>query len=309
MAVANRDISFLWFKETKEEAWSQEVSPVVENTFRGQLHLLPFDPQPYLQITDSPVSLQINNDANVFLLDCNDEKVNINNHVDLRSITDENGIKQIYIRLKYLPLDYGANLVCLKIESTIGLASYNYYSNPFLLTSLDYEKTSRVDYRVNRNYTENEVVPDAISYPNLYQSARLSFYFNNYIEATEIESYYLITRSQDVVSNVNENEHSEWVFEWADGWHWKRLAKALFRTPCYLNLERNYPVDGMELTPREGNSNVSESTFVTAPNPSDKINIIPIIIDPSITFVPFLASSSALSSASYLVSQSEIPEP
>lgn len=309
MAIANRDISFLWFKETKQQAWSQEFSPVIENTFRGQLHLLPFDPQPYVQITDSPVSLQINNDADVFLLDCNDEKVNINDHVDLRSITDVNGIKQIYIRLKYLPLDYGANLVCLKIESTVGVGSFSYYSNPFLLTSLEYEKTSRVDYRVNRNYTENETVPSAINYPNVYQSARLSFYFNNYIEATEIESYYLITRSQDVISNVNENEHAEWVFEYADGWHWKRLSKALFRSPCYLNLVRNYPVDGMELTPREGNSNIAESTFVTAPNESDKINIIPIIIDPTIIYVPFLASSSALASANYLVSQDEIPEP
>lgn len=306
MAVMNRDISFLWFKSTLAEAWNQNASPVIDMMFRGQLHLLPFDPQPYLQITDSPVSLQIANDATVTLLDCNGEELNIDDHVDLRSITDTNGIKQVYIRLKYLPADYGMNLVSLKIVSTISEVVYTYYSNPFLLTSLDYDRTSRVDYRVTRDYTD----PSSDSnYSNLYQGVRLSFYYNRHVDATELDNYYQITKNQDVISNVNENDRIEWMFERADAWHWIRLSKALYRSACYINQTRNYPSEGLELQTREGDTNFSESSFVTSPNPSDTINIIEIIIIPDIIYVPFLASSSALASASYLVSQSEIPEP
>lgn len=306
MAVMNRDISFLWFKSTLAEAWNQNASPVIDMMFRGQLHLLPFDPQPYLQITDSPVSFTNVTNPDVFILDCNGEELNINDHVDIAAITDSNGIKQLFIRLKYLPADYGMNLVCLKLVNPIAEPKYTYYSNPFLLTSLDYHRTSRVDYRVIRSYTDPS--SDTI-YSNLYQGVRLSFYYNRHVDATELDNYYQITREQNVISNVNEDDRIEWIFERADAWHWIRLSKALYRSACYINQTRNYPSEGLELQPREGDTNFSESSFITDPNPSDTINIIEIIIDPDIPFVPFLASSSALSSASYLVSQSEIPEP
>jgi hypothetical protein len=305
MGIMNRDISFLWFKPTLAEAWNQNASPVVDLMYRGQLHLLPFDPQPYIQITDSPISLQIQNDSNVYLLDCTGEELEINNHVDLQSITDTNGIKQIYIRLKYLPVDYGMNLVCLKIVSVEDTETNTYYSNPFLLTSLGWDRTSRVDYRVTRNYADPST---ETIYTNLYQGVRLSFYYNRHVDATELDTYYQISKSQDVIANVNENDRIEWMWEKADSWHWVRLSKALYRSPCYINQERNYPSEGLELQSRDGDTNVSESAFITSPNPSDRINIIEIIIDPDIDFVPFLASSSALVSASYLVSQSEIPE-
>lgn len=305
MGVINRDISFLWFKTTLAEAWNQNASPVVDLMYRGQLHLLPFDPQPYLQITDSPTSLILQDEVDVYLLDCNGQELEINDHIDLTNITDSNGIKQFFIRLKYLPVDYGMNLISLKIDtqSTGGGNRTIYYSNPFLLTSLNYDRTSRVDYRVVRDYT------DFPTSKNFYQGIRLNFYYNRHVDATELDNYYQITRQQDVISNVNENDHIEWMFERADAWHWVRLSKALYRSACYINQVRNYPAEGLELQPREGDTNFSESPFITAPNPSDTINIIQIIIDPNIDFVPFLASSSALASASYLVSQSEIPEP
>lgn len=305
MAVMNRDISFLWFKTTKKEAWSQTRTPVIDLNYRGQLQFLPFDPQPYIQITDSATSLQISNEATVTILDACGEELNINEHVDLRSITDTNGIKQIYIRLKFLPVDYGMNLVCLKIVSAISEVAYTYFSNPFLLTSLNWERTSRVDYRVVRDY--DGVVSTETGYTNLYQSARLSFYENRHVDATELDNYYQISKNQDVITNVNENDRIEWMFEKADAWHWVRLSKALYRSACYINQERNYPSEGLELQPRDGDTQVSESSFITSPNPTDRINIIPIIIDPSIDYVPFLASSSALWSTSYLWSQSEIP--
>jgi hypothetical protein len=296
----NSDLSFLWFKPTKEIAWTQMLSPVMTQIFRGQLHFLPQDPKPYIQVTQSGTSITVNTeDYDVYILDCNDEAFEINDHVDLNSYTDDSGVKQLYIRLKYLPLDYGMNYVCLKIVSTVSSIEYVWYSNPFLLTNLLSNHTIRLDYRETRSFTETP----------LYNSARISMYRNDYVSATDLTTYYQITKQQNVISRVNKKRYLQWSCEKMDSWHWVRLEEALYNSPCYFNFIRNYPAEALDFEARLGNTNMNQQFLITDPNEKDVINIPSIIIETEIEYVPMLASTDVLASTDQIVSEIETPVP
>lgn len=296
----NSDLSFLWLKPTKALAWAQMLSVVMDKPYRGQLHLIPKDPKPYIQITQSPTSISFNpENYNVFLLDCNDEKFNINEHVDLIPYVDDAGISQLYIRLKYLPLDYGMNLVCLKIETSIGLNVFDWYSNPFLLTGLNALLTTRIDYLETRDYSLSPT----------FNSVRIRMHKDNYVSATDLTTYYQITKSQSVISRVDKKRHLKWSCERMDSWHWIRLEEALYNSRCYLNFIRNYPAEALEFEPRLGDTNMNEQFFLTDPNERDVINIPSIIIEPDIEYVPMLASTDVLASTDQITSEIETPVP
>lgn len=296
----NEDLSFLWLKPTKDLAWAQMLSPMVTLPYRGQLHFLPQDPKPYVQITQSGTSIQFNPESyNVYILDCNNEAFEINDYVDLNPFVDEAGISQLYIRLKYLPLDYGMNLVCLRINTEIGETSYTWYSNPFFLTGLFANQTTRIDYLYTGGYSS----------VNTYCSARLRMYRNDYVSGTELNTYYAITKSQTVISRVNKKRYNQWTCEKMDSWHWIRLEEALYNSRCYFNFIRNYPAEALEFEARLGDTNMNQQFLLTDPNEKDVINIPSIIIDPEILYVPMLASTDVLASTDQIVSEIETPVP
>lgn len=296
----NNDLSFLWFKPTKALAWGQMLSIVMDKPYRGQLHLKPQDPKPYVQVTRSATSIHFNPESyNVYILDCNGEEFEINDHVDIANYTDEFGIKQLYIRLKYLPLDYGMNLVCLKIFTTIDFASYNWYSNPFYLTGLFSSRTVRLDYFESRIF-------DSVSVP-FYNSARLRMHKDNYVSATELTSYYAITKSQSVISRVDKKRYLKWVCEKMDSWHWTRLEEAIYNSPCYFDFIRNVPPEALNFEPRLGDTNINEQSFISDPHERDVITIPDIIIIPDIEYVPMLASTDVLASTDQIASEIETP--
>lgn len=296
----NEDLSFLWFKPTKQIAWTQMLSPVMSKLYRGQLHFLPKDPKPYVQITQSGTSISFNPEFyNVYLLDCNGETFSIFDHVDIIPYVDDAGISQLYIRLKYLPLDYGTNLVSLLIVTAIDEISYSWYSNPFYLTGLLSNHTTRIDYREVRNY----------SLTPTYNSARLRMYRNDYVSATDLTTYYQITKSQNVISRVDKKRYLQWSAEQMDSWHWIRLEEALYNSPCYFNFIRNYPAEALDFEGRLGDTNMNQQFLLTDPNEKDVLNIPSIIIEPDIDYVPMLASTDVLASTDQITSEIETPVP
>lgn len=303
----NSDLSFLWFKPTKAEAWNQMISPVIDKPYRGQLNFLPKDPKPYIQITQSPTSLLFNeSDYEVYLVDCNNEEFDIFDHADIKQLTDPTGIKQIYIRLKYLPLDYGSNLVCIKINTTVDVGGgfgqpKTWYSNPFLLTGLFSSTTVRIDYLETRPFV---ALSDT---PTVFNSVRLAMHRDNYVSGTDLTTYYAITKSQTVISRVDKKRYLRWAANKMDSWHWVRLEEALYNSRCYFDFIRNYPAEALEFEPRLGDSNMNEQFFLTDPNEKDVINIVSIIIDPEILYVPMLASTDVLASTDQLTSEIETP--
>ena len=295
--------SFLQISTDINKAQDLGESPHATLRLTQQIQLLPFDPQPYLQATNSKVPLSVNNDYSVFLVKCNDlTEVDVTDHVFIRNFES-----QLVIKLAYLPYDFNTTPVYLKIDrGTTGSAQNIYYSNKFLLTRHNESLTSRIDYKERDRIITD---PNTETLSGLFQSIRLQFYFDNIVDATDIETYYQITTSQTVTPRVSVKEYYKWKTQLFNGWALSRLAQALYDGRCYINQIRNYIVEGFERAEREGMSNFSENEFLTDPDENDTINIIPLIIGDDWQTIPFLASSDQLASSEFLISQEFITIP
>lgn len=295
--------SFLQISTDINKAQDLGESPHATLRLTQQIQLLPFDPQPYLQATNSKLPLSVNNDYSVFLVKCNDlTEVDVTDHVFIRNFES-----QLVIKLAYLPYDFNTTPVYLKIDrGTTGSAQNIYYSNKFLLTRHNESLTSRIDYKERDRIITD---PNTETLSGLFQSIRLQFYFDNLVDATDIETYYQISTSQTVTPRVSVKEYYKWKTQLFNGWALSRLAQALYDGRCYINQVRNYIVEGFERAEREGMSNISENVFLTDPDEYDTLNIIPLIIGDDWQTIPFLASSDQLASSEFLISQEFITIP
>lgn len=297
-------IDFIKLHPRIEEAQNLNESPLATLRYTPQIQLIPFDPLPYIQVTASKdLNLTFGSDYRVFLVRCRDGfEVEVTDHVLLTQVQVNNRY-QIKMRIAYLLQDFSTDPVYFKIDRFGDVEFFKnkyYYSNKFLVTGYKKELTSRIDYYNPLNIGTGERSPRL-------ESINLQFYFNNHIDATDIETYYQITRNQNVNTRVLVKEFSEWQTQIFNAWTYKRLSRAFYLGQrCYINQVRNYPVDGLDYKPREGHTNVSEMQFITDPDEEDFYGITPVIINPELVTIPYLSSSIELSSNSFLSSQTEI---
>jgi hypothetical protein len=286
---------FLKISQNRAIAENLGAPPVVSLNYQGQIHLRPYDPKPYIQITDDRFGINFNeNDYDGFLIDCEGNEYALGNHIFLKQVTDQNGVNQMYIRLMFLPFDFGGALVSLKITS----GALAFYSNTFKLTIDEINKTTRIDTKITENYTN---MPEQFRF---YQGIRVAFYYNDYLPATEADIYYQISTSQEVNPRISEKYHKQWCFEFADEYTLKRVERSLYRYACYFDFTRNYIVDTPDKEARQGDSNISE-TFITT-NEDELDTILLPSIQPDEPLSLFLASSGTFASSSYLISQGYI---
>lgn len=278
-------------------------SPGATIRYSPHVQFLPKDPQPYLQVTSSPIPLSIGAGYKVYAVRCSDKKeLEITPHVILSKLGT-----QLLLKFVYLPYDFGPMPVYLKIDR-YGDGVKKYYSNKFLITGHNRHLTARIDYTDNENRIP---FPVGITRVNAqqFQSARLRFYFSDIVDATDVDVYYQITRSQSINSRISIKEYNKWRTQPMNHWTLTRLARALYKGHCYIDQVRNYIVEGLERNEREGQSNISENEFLTDPDNSDTIDILQEIIGDGWQRVPFLSSSPQRSSTAFLSSQSQISIP
>jgi hypothetical protein len=293
---------FLKLETNQQRAWDLGNPKVVTHNYSGQIHLRPYDPKPYRQITDSAFDLPFNDaEFTAGLVTCDGTFYDLEDHIQILQLIDQNNIRQIYIQLAYLPFDFGGELVVLRITSVKDEETYTYFSNPFRLTISEINKTTRLDYKITQTYDFSEASEEINLF---YQSIRVAFYYNDYLPATEADIYYQISTSQEVNPRISEKYHKQWCFEFADPYTLKRVERAFYRSPCYLDFVRNYIVETPDKEARQGDSNISETFIITNEDEKDIIFIADVI--PNEPLQLFLASSDEFASADYLVSQEYI---
>lgn len=170
MAVA----PFINIFRTKEEAFYLRTSQ--ENTqfiFNG-LQLLPNNPSKYVQRTETPNGIDLE-DWTVNVVECdNGNKTDITDSFFVESLTnDDNGNPQLYWSLLNVSFDFGYKLVYLEIEQSIGEL---FYSTPFMITDIESEKTSQFFYKEDED--------------SVYQVIGLMAWFLDYDKKTELTTYY-----------------------------------------------------------------------------------------------------------------------
>lgn len=261
--ITDRDFSFIRLRDNLTDAFNLGESPTVENgaNYGGQIQLLPNDPQPYVQISNSPTNVVIENQT-VFLVDCfNGNETDITENVFIHPFTDQDGISQVVFEIIGIATDFGGHALYLRFESSGG---QNYYSNRFLVTRDREELTTRFDYRHTGRYFGTDYFS-----ANFRQSIRLNTYLDNYVSADEIDTYFQISRNQTISQRARVNDLNEYIFPYLNAWTAKRLKRLLYSNSVYIDQVRNYITDGFEMPARIENSNVAQATFLVDPDEQD----------------------------------------
>lgn len=296
---------FFNFGLTPELALNLDESPGAELHYLDQIQLLPKDPQPYIQITDGESPMSVANDYEVSLVNCRTSaEEEITDHVQITNLTI-NGTDQLQIRLAYLPTDHYGDLVYLKIDRgtvTNAQKAPTYYSNPFLVTRMDEELTTRIDYSFP---SRNPLIRDSNS---IVRSVRLRMYENNKRTATELATYFQITTGQLTNSRTQPRNYIEWLTKPFNSYTLQRLESALYRGRCYFNQVRQYPTERIENNGREASTNISEMKIITDPNPNDTLKIIHVVIGSSmIDFRVNVPNIRINDPDGHLITQTQIP--
>jgi len=244
---------FINLYRTKEEAFYFKNSQInTQFIFKG-VQLLPNNAAKYIQITDTPDGIDLE-DWTVNVVDlCKETKTDITDYFFVDSLTNSlDGAPQLYWSLTNVPFDFGYRLVYLEITQAVG---ETFYSTPFLLTDIESEKTTQFHYKESKE--------------DVYQSIGLQVWFNEEDKKTELTTYYeLSTRntvSQAVKTSFLENYRTELMPKSV----LINLTYLLESPVLYVDYIRNNLYEAIELPKKISQENFAEIEFSLSPNYND----------------------------------------
>ena len=266
------DYSFLRFEANFTQAKYIKNSPVSSIIRNDVIQLLPNEF--YLQITNLSSGITFDGDFEAYLIDCNGvELANITSKVAIYEFIDRNGINQIAIELYKIGLDFYKQQVFLKLVHTTG--SDVYYSNGFLLTDYQSNKTTRFDY-YNHTWLEG------ISYDkvNFYQSIRLQTWFDILEDKTEVSDYYQISRGNTISNRPLRKQSEKYVSEFMNNFTYERANLLLCHDVIYIDGVRMTNKTTFKGNDRVGDTNTFKTDFSCYKNYNDNYLAYPLIYEP-----------------------------
>jgi len=236
-------MNFIELYSTKEEALSTRYSPLVSiYNYRG-IHLMPESDLPYVQVTENPNGVNIE-DWEVFLVSvCGNERIDITTSFDIvDNIEDDFGNPQIVWKLTNLP-DAGSGLYYIEANQILSPGNYadTYYSNPFECYEDERGETSRIDYGDDMT--------------GVMQSIQLNLFFEIPLISQEYTSYMQASRRQQVTVTASQVEYERWQTGYVPRELAIKLLKLNTFTYCFLNLRRYFPMSVPEIPEKQGQEN------------------------------------------------------
>jgi hypothetical protein len=177
---------FINIFRTQEEAFYFKNSQInTQFIFKG-VQLLPNNSAKYIQVTATPEGIDLE-DWTVKAIDlCKGTSTDITQYFFVDSITNDlDGAPQLYWSLTNVPFDFGYRLIYLEITQAVG---ETFYSNPFLLTDIESEKTTQFHYKESKE--------------SVYQSVSLQTWFLDEDKKTELTTYYEVSTKNTVTQAI-----------------------------------------------------------------------------------------------------------
>ena len=176
---------FINLFRTKQEAFYFKNSQInTQFIFKG-VQLLPNNTAKYIQITKTTNGIVLE-DWQVFIVEQNGNKTDVTDYFFVDSLTNDlDGAPQLYWSLTNVPFDFGYELVNLEVNQLIG---ETFYSNPFLLTEIESEKTSQFHYKQKKD--------------GVFQSIGLQAWYYDSDKKTELTTYYEVSTNNTVSQAV-----------------------------------------------------------------------------------------------------------
>lgn len=241
---------------TTDEAFRFRNSQLNNIYVFGGVHLLPNNPTPYIQVTNTPSGINLEDWVVIVKTLDGKKSQNISPSFLVKALTNsDNGDPQIVWQLKNIPADMGYNMVYLEISQSLG---ETFYSSPFMLTNIYADKTTQFHYKQNRN--------------DLYQSIGFKTWFRNETEKTELVTYYEESTQHTVTQAVRVDDLESFQTEPMATHELKMLSMVLRSAYLYVNLIRASLVEAITFPDAKGNSNIGAFNYNLSPKESDVLD-------------------------------------
>lgn len=244
---------FINIFRTKEEAFYFKNSQInTQYIFKG-VQLLPNNSAKYIQVTETPDGIDLE-DWTVNIVDlCKGSKTNVTDYFFVDSLTNDlDGAPQLYWSLTNVPFDFGYKLVYLEITQLVG---ETFYSNPFLLTNIESEKTTQFHYKDNKD--------------DVYQSISIQTWFLDEDKKTELTTYYEVSTRNTVSQAIKTNYLQKFRTELMPKSVLILLTYLLESPILYVNYVRCSLFEAIELQPKTSQEIFGEFDYNLSPNFND----------------------------------------
>lgn len=265
-------IEFIRIEHTIEAAKFYRYSPI-ENPdmlYINGIQLLPNNPLPYIQRTNNPEGIEIE-DFTVSVIDlCGNELADITDSFDIVTVfQDENGIPQVEWSLTNVDYDAGGELVLLKITQGANDVMYTSY---FRLTNEGSEYTSRWDYRNNGSDT--------------MLSTQLNVWYRQSKSTFNSTNYNSIVDGGLISANTTLSKYERWLTSIVDR-NVFELFKELFTVRfLYVEFLRAIKNEDFETPDIDDIENYFETEFTISRNPKDVYDPLYVPIVPPVPVPP-----------------------
>lgn len=217
------------------------------------VHLLPNNSSSYVQKTNTPNGISLE-DWVVYAVDmCSGEKTNISASFMVEELTNStNGDPQLFWSLTNVPVDFGYNLIYLEINQIFG---ETFYSSPFLLTNEESDKVTQFHYKDKRTDT--------------YQSIGFQTWFRQKTRQEELTSYYETSTRNTVTQAVKVNKLEKHKSEMMDLDNLDLLCDVLISPYLYVNKVRCSLFESIKFPELTQQENFGMIDFTLSPNYND----------------------------------------
>ena len=230
---------------TLDEALYFKNSPLNSFYRFNGVHLLPNNLLSYIQVTNTPLGLNLE-DWTVYGVNIRTGiKQNITNSFNVGSLTNsENGNPQLYWSLTNVPIDFGVDMIYLRIEQALG---ETFYTQPFLMTNLGKDWTTQYHYKERKG--------DSI------QSIGFKTWFRQYAEYTDLSTYYELSTQLTVPETIKLSQTEIHVTEQMNIDQIKKLAMVLRSPYLYINSFRAHLYKAVDIPKNKANENFAQIDF------------------------------------------------
>lgn len=242
---------------TKEEAFYFKNSQMNNFYLFGGVQLLPNNPIPYIQVTNTPDGINLE-DWTVYAKSiCGTKSVDITPSFMVTGLTNsDNGDPQIIWSLTNVNADFDYDLVYLEINQSLG---ETFYSTPFSLTAYESEKTTQFHYKYKRT--------------DEYQSIGFRTWFRQEDEKIELTTYYETSTRNTVTQSVKVNNLSLYQSEQMSLIELKKLSEVLRSPYLYADLTRCYIFEAIDFPKVKSQENYGVIKYSLSFNNNDKYSI------------------------------------
>ena len=240
------------FKSPNEAMYFKNSQVNTQFIFSG-VQLLPNNPNKYIQVTNTPNGINLEDwIVKVYSL-CGKELGDISESFLVESFTNsENGNRQFFWSLQNISQDFGWQLIYLQITQILG---ETFYTQPFRITDVDKEKTTQINYK----FKESDDI----------QSLGFNLWYDDEDLLQELTTYYEESTKSWVSASVEQGYIEMWKTELMHKSVLLKLKEIMGLPFVYVNGIMASLKEASETPKKVAQENFSEMTFVLNFHPND----------------------------------------